>query len=300
MLSEMLTGRVEQDDPRAKMGRFGDNKMVHAEDGEMIIPRRVLEQNPRLSEMLIGALEDSGLDPMEFMVGSEKSKVNPMTGEEEYFDPMTLMAISTGVGALGNILDRKDNKKAAAAAQAGLSDARNQLSPFQDIGLQGMRDFSSRIGEGFDYDDYKNSEGYEFALDEGMKAIDSKLNTMGLRSSGRAAKEGARYAQGLASQDYGDAYSRWLANNSQFANLGNMGLGAAQGVANIANQAGQTQAQAQMANASNRNQMLGGLMNLAGTLYQPRFSSMLVGGQGGSTAAMPGMTGNSPYSYMIP
>jgi len=138
MFSEMLTGRVDQEDPRAEMGRFGDNRMAHVEDGEMIIPRRVLDQNPRLSAMLIGAFEESGLDPEEFMVGSEESKINPETGEEEFFDPMTMMAISTGVGALGSILDRKDSKKANQATQAGLEQARKQLSPYSKIGRQGL------------------------------------------------------------------------------------------------------------------------------------------------------------------
>jgi hypothetical protein len=277
MFSEMLTGRVEESDPRAEMGRFGDNRMAHVEDGEMIIPQRVLASSPGLRELLLGAFEENGLNPDEFMVGSEESKTNPMTGEDEYFDPLTAMAISGGVSALGGILDRKDNKKANAAMQAGLQQAQKQLSPYSKIGLQGMQDYSSRLGDGFNYDDYKNSEGYDFALNEGLRAMDARLGAAGMSKSGKAVKEAAKYAQGLASQDYGDAYSRWLANNSQFANLGGMGLGAAQGIAGLQSQAGQTQAQSHMANASNRNQLLGGLMNMAGTMYQPRFSSMLIG-----------------------
>jgi len=68
------------------MGRFGDNQMVHAQSGEMIVPQSVLQQNPQLSMGLNQAFQNQGVDPQRQMVGSGQNSINPMTGQQEYFD----------------------------------------------------------------------------------------------------------------------------------------------------------------------------------------------------------------------
>ena len=68
------------------MGRFGDNQMVHAQSGEMIVPQSVLQQNPQLNMGLNQAFQNQGVDPQRQMVGSGQNSINPMTGQQEYFD----------------------------------------------------------------------------------------------------------------------------------------------------------------------------------------------------------------------
>ena len=70
----------------ADMGRFGDNQMVHAQSGEMIVPQSVLQQNPQLNMGLNQAFQNQGVDPQRQMVGSGQNSINPMTGQQEYFD----------------------------------------------------------------------------------------------------------------------------------------------------------------------------------------------------------------------
>jgi hypothetical protein len=53
--------------------------------------------------------------------------------------------------------------------------------------------------------------GYAFRLGEGMKALERVQAARGNMLSGGALKAGQRYAQDLASQEYGNAYNR-LAN----------------------------------------------------------------------------------------
>ena len=268
MISEVLSGnRSTKQDPRAKMGRYGDSNMSHTEDGEMIIPRRILENNPSLMKALIGEFKEAGLNPMEFMVGSEDAKINPETGEEEFFDPMTMMLVGGGIGLGKSLLDSRGMDKALASSQAGYEKAQGMLSPYSDIGLKGMQDYASRISAGFSPEQYRDEEGYQFALDEGQKAIGNKLASMGMSQSGKAAKEAARFAEGLAAQDYQNAFNRYLADNQQFAALGNMGLKSALGIGDLYGRMGETAAEAQMAKMSGQNQLLGGLLNLGGALF---------------------------------
>ena len=70
----------------SNMGRFGDNKMVHAQSGEMVVPNSVLQQNPQLGMGIAKALVDQGVDPNRQVVGSGAGSMNPMTGQQEFFD----------------------------------------------------------------------------------------------------------------------------------------------------------------------------------------------------------------------
>ena len=72
--------------PMDNMGRFGDNQMVHAQSGEMIVPQSVLQENPQLGMGIAKALTDQGVNPYRQVVGSEYGSVNPMTGQQEFFD----------------------------------------------------------------------------------------------------------------------------------------------------------------------------------------------------------------------
>ncbi len=68
------------------MGRFGDDQMIHAQSGEMVVPQSVLQQNPQLNMGLNQAFQNQGVDPQRQMVGSGSGSMNPMTGQQEFFD----------------------------------------------------------------------------------------------------------------------------------------------------------------------------------------------------------------------
>jgi hypothetical protein len=70
----------------ADMGRFGDNQMVHAQTGEMVVPQSILQENPQIGMGLNQALVNQGLDPQRQIVGSGAGSMNPMTGQQEFFD----------------------------------------------------------------------------------------------------------------------------------------------------------------------------------------------------------------------
>ena len=69
----------------ADFGREGDTYIVHAAEGETVIPVEVLDKNPRMKQMIFKQMEEMGLDPQRYIVGSELNSINPVTGQPEFF-----------------------------------------------------------------------------------------------------------------------------------------------------------------------------------------------------------------------
>jgi hypothetical protein len=70
----------------ASLGRYGDAYMVHAAEGETVVPREVLEANPGLKNQLLWQMKMMGIEnPNRYVVGSEFNSINPVTGQPEFF-----------------------------------------------------------------------------------------------------------------------------------------------------------------------------------------------------------------------
>ena len=72
-------------DKLAEYGRYEDTYMVHAAQGETVIPMAVFDENPRLKESLFAQMREMGVDPEQYVVGSELNSINPVTGQPEFF-----------------------------------------------------------------------------------------------------------------------------------------------------------------------------------------------------------------------
>ena len=72
-------------DHLAKFGRYEDEYMVHAAEGETVIPREILDSNPRLKASLFRQMRSMGVDPERYVVGNELNSINPVTGQPEFF-----------------------------------------------------------------------------------------------------------------------------------------------------------------------------------------------------------------------
>ena len=72
-------------DDLAKFGRYEDTYVVHAAEGETVIPMAVFEENPRLKDSLFRQMRSMGIDPDRYVVGSELNSINPITGQPEFF-----------------------------------------------------------------------------------------------------------------------------------------------------------------------------------------------------------------------
>ena len=69
----------------AEHGRGGDDHMVHTESGEFVVPVQIQKENPELVAKLKAAFTEYGLNPEQYVVGSDFNSINPATGQPEFF-----------------------------------------------------------------------------------------------------------------------------------------------------------------------------------------------------------------------
>jgi len=67
------------------LGRFEDTYIVHAAEGETVVPMEVLDRNPALKKRLFRTMVDMGIEPGRYIVGNELNSRNPVTGQPEFF-----------------------------------------------------------------------------------------------------------------------------------------------------------------------------------------------------------------------
>lgn len=195
--------------------------------------------------------------------------------------------IAAGAGLIGSGMQADAAKRAGQAGEHAMKNAMRsregmfnrisgQLAPWRETGKQALGEFSNLAGRADISDfDFQSDPGYQFRLDEGTKALEASAAARGGYFSGGTGMDLTRYGQGMASQEYGNAFDRWRrmedTNASQLYNLANMGLGAsgqtgamgttaASGVAQDMATSGSLQAQGIQGQA---NAWSGGLRNLS-------------------------------------
>jgi hypothetical protein len=67
------------------LGRYGDTYIVHAAEGETVVPLEVLDHDPLLKERLFDSMRAMGIEPERYIVGNELNSKNPITGQPEFF-----------------------------------------------------------------------------------------------------------------------------------------------------------------------------------------------------------------------
>ena len=113
----------------------------------------------------------------------------------------------------------KENYGEAIKELQGVRDEQKELySPWLEVGnraLQGLENFGD-----FDFTNIETfmDPGYEFRLQEGIDALDQSASSRGNLMSGGQQQAVTDYASNLASQEYGNAFQRALAQYS--TNLG--------------------------------------------------------------------------------
>ena len=80
-----IASMQDQAQKLAEFGRNGDLYVVHAAEGETVIPMEVLEANPQIKALLFNQMTEMGLDPQRYVVGDQLNSLNPVTGMPEFF-----------------------------------------------------------------------------------------------------------------------------------------------------------------------------------------------------------------------
>jgi hypothetical protein len=109
------------------------------------------------------------------------------------------------------------------------------IDPYANVN-KGIGDFGS-LSRTFSMQDYQQDPGYQFRLEEGLKALDRANSAKGRLNSGAAIKGITDYAQGMASQEYNNAYNRYNTNQTnlynRFAGISGTGQNSANMLANV-------------------------------------------------------------------
>ena len=106
---------------------------------------------------------------------------------------------------------------------AGGTTAQNKLMELLGLGPNTGGSEYGKYSRDFGMSDFVTDPGYNFRLLEGQKAIDRSAAARGGTQSGAALKAATRFGQEAGSQEYGNAYDRYVRNqNLRLAPLGSL------------------------------------------------------------------------------
>lgn len=173
--------------------------------------------------------------------------------------------------------------------------------PYSDAGQKGLGATADLLGLNGQpaadtaMENFQKSPGYQFSLDQGLRAVDAAAAAKGMGRSGAVLKAEQAYGTGLADQEFGNYYNRLFG-------LSNQGLTAAGGISTAANNlsaALENQAQSiagvNLAQGGAQSSIYGnmgqGISNSVNSLFNNKdfqgWAGGLFGGGGGSS---PGVT----------
>jgi hypothetical protein len=95
---------------------------------------------------------------------------------------------------------------------------RDDLAPYRRAGARALTQLGARTEGGREFNrpytlaDFQADPGYQFRLEEGQRALDRSAASRGGLLSGRAVREGIRYGEGVASDEYDRAFNRLQAD----------------------------------------------------------------------------------------
>lgn len=153
--------------------------------------------------------------------------------------------------------DAAETSAAGSAASAAISQQQYQTSradqtPYMDAGTKALNQLEE-LNSG-DYSSFTESPDYQYTLEQGIKSVDRSASASGTQYSGGQLAALADYSSGLASQNYSDYYNRIydLASLGQnaAAGVGNSGTTAATESGEATENAAETQAEGEVAQAS--------------------------------------------------
>lgn len=121
------------------------------------------------------------------------------------------------------------------------------------------------------FDQYKNSTGYQFRVNEGMRAVNSGYAGAGTIKSGAAIKAASDHGQGMATQEFGN-YLNALGNQQSLgyqagSSAAGVGTQSANSLGSIYMQNGANQANAALAGAQNTANALNSITSIGANIF---------------------------------
>ncbi len=118
----------------ASLGRYEDSYIVHAAEGETVIPEEVLKANPKLKSDLFKQMRAMGIeDPDRYVVGNSLNSINPQTGQPEFFFKSIGKLLKKAAPIIGSVVGGAIGGPFGAAIGGGLGSLAGGASPEQAL-----------------------------------------------------------------------------------------------------------------------------------------------------------------------
>jgi hypothetical protein len=135
-------------------------------------------------------------------------------------------------------------REATAAQQQALAQQTELNKPFYDTGVNALNKLSTQNPYTPEAFNYSADPGYAFRFNEGMKGLNATAAARGGLISGNALRAATDYGQQAGSQEYQNAYNRYLTNNQQNLQAYNTNTALQQNLAGIGQASANNQASA--------------------------------------------------------
>jgi len=153
---------------------------------------------------------------------------------------------SSLIGAVASNKAAGTQAQASRDATAAQQDAMNKQialnQPFYDTGVNAMNKLAGQAAYTPEKFNYAADPGYAFRFNEGMKGLNATAAARGGLISGNALKGATDYGQAAGSQEYQNAYNRYLTNNAQNLQAYNTNTANQQYLANLGQSSANNQA----------------------------------------------------------
>ena len=165
--------------------------------------------------------------------------------------PWMIAAATIGSSLIGSSAAKKAASTQADAANRAADLQMQQFErqvelqePWRQAGITALNKLTPLATEytPFGMDQFQQDPGYAFRMQEGMKALERSAAARGGLLSGGMLKGAQQYGQGLASQEYMNAFNRYQAERNARLNPLQSLAGVGQTATNQLGQAGQTMA----------------------------------------------------------
>lgn len=123
----------------ASLGRFEDSYIIHAAEGETVVPEEVLNANPKLKDSLFKQMRSMGIEnPDRYVVGNQLNSINPATGQPEFFFKSIGKVLKKAAPIIGSVVGFAVGGPVGSAIGSGIGSLAGGASPEQALVNAGL------------------------------------------------------------------------------------------------------------------------------------------------------------------
>ena len=132
-------------------------------------------------------------------------------------------AMQSDSAASASYDQRVANEAALAEQRRQYDQTRADFAPYREVGARTLPMLESEIGRMPTAQEVMQDPGYQFGMDQGLRALANRQAAMGGRVSGQALKAAARFGTDYATSGYNAAYQRRQDRLNRLAALAGIG-----------------------------------------------------------------------------